>query len=519
MTESTAIVLAQRIGWLRQMRRDTYAVAQEWVGLSCTAKQIDSKGAIAAEEWLAGPMSVLRHLGLLQKTLEHLLKTDSPLLNDDELERRSDSWVANVFPRGWVDPLLFSGYRAEIRFLKKESPSSIRDNMARSYFEDNGEWVGCCVVLGAGNVSSIGLQDVLNKVFCENYKCVLKLNPVNDYLGEIYEQAFRVLIDAKVLEIVHGGAEVGARLVHDVATTAVHITGSSRVHDAIVHGDPPLDKPITSELGCVTPIMIVPGKWSQRQLRYQAVNVASMLVNNASFNCNAAKVLVTAKGWPQRKVFLDALRCVLAKTETRFAYYPGAEQRHADFCAVYPDAVVSSDSVPQGHLPWVLASGLDANVATQIAFTDEAWCGVLAEVPLAVETPADFLSSAPEFCNQHLFGNLSCGIIIDAATRRSVSDAYEHAIDQLRYGAVAVNAWPAVVYALGVTPWGAYPENTLGAISSGLGFVHNTRMFDGIEKCVLEAPFRSMIYPPWMVDHQRPLAVAKAFTWLEAYRY
>lgn len=58
MTESTAIVLAQRIGWLRQMRRDTYAVAQEWVGLSCTAKQIDSKGAIAAEEWLAGPMSV-----------------------------------------------------------------------------------------------------------------------------------------------------------------------------------------------------------------------------------------------------------------------------------------------------------------------------------------------------------------------------------------------------------------------------------------------------------------------------
>jgi hypothetical protein len=59
----------------------------------------------------------------------------------------------------------------------------------------------------------------------------------------------------------------------------------------------------------------------------------------------------------------------------------------------------------------------------------------------------------------------------------------------------------------------------LGAISSGLGFVHNTRMFDGIEKCVLEAPFRSMIYPPWMVDHQRPLAVAKAFTWLEAYRY
>ena len=517
--ECTAGVLAQRIDWLRQMRRDTYAVAQEWVVAGCAAKQIDSKSAIASEEWLAGPTSVLRHLGLLQKTLEHLLKTDAPLLNDDELEQRSGSWVAKVFPRGWLDPLLFSGYRAEIRFLKNESPSSIRANMARNYFEDNGEWAGRCVVLGAGNVSSIGLQDVLNKVFCENYKCVLKLNPVNDYLGEIYEQAFRVLIEAEVLEIVHGGAEVGARLVHDAETTAVHITGSSRVHDAIVHGDPPLDKPITSELGCVTPIMIVPGEWSQRQLRDQAVNVASMLVNNASFNCNAAKVLVTAKGWPQRKDFLDALRYVLAKTETRFAYYPGAEQRHADFCAAYPDAVVSPDGVPQGHLPWVLASGLDAKVVTQIAFTDEAWCGVLAEVPLAVETPADFLSSATEFCNQHLFGNLSCGIIIDEATRKSVGDAYEQAINELRYGAVAVNVWPAVVYALGVTPWGAYPENSLENISSGIGFVHNTRMFEGIEKCVLEAPFRPVIHPPWMVNNKHRLAVAKAFTWLEARRY
>ncbi|MDE0586678.1 MAG: hypothetical protein OSB63_08690, partial [Planctomycetota bacterium] len=99
MMECTAGVLSQRIDWLRQMRRDTYAVAQEWVVAGCAAKQIDSNSALASEEWLAGPMSVLRHLGLLQKTLEHLLTTDAPLLNDDELEQRSGSWVAKVFPR------------------------------------------------------------------------------------------------------------------------------------------------------------------------------------------------------------------------------------------------------------------------------------------------------------------------------------------------------------------------------------------------------------------------------------
>ena len=37
------------------------------------------------------------------------------------------------------------------------------------------------------------------------------------------------------------------------------------------------------------------------------VNVAGMVVNNGSFNCNAAKMLVTSKSWPQREEFLRVL--------------------------------------------------------------------------------------------------------------------------------------------------------------------------------------------------------------------
>ena len=58
--------------------------------------------------------------------------------------------------------------------------------------------------------------------------------------------------------------------------------------------DPVLKKSITSELGNVSPVMIVPGDYTEEELWFQARNVATMVVNNASFNCNAAKMLVTA---------------------------------------------------------------------------------------------------------------------------------------------------------------------------------------------------------------------------------
>ena len=89
---------------------------------------------------------------------------------------------------------------------------------------------------------------------------------------------------------------------------AVHVTGSADTHDAIVWGpqgeerrrrlaenDPLLTKPITSELGNVTPWIVVPGEYSERELQFQAENVAAMIANNASFNCIAAKMIVPSR--------------------------------------------------------------------------------------------------------------------------------------------------------------------------------------------------------------------------------
>ncbi len=73
-------------------------------------------------------------------------------------------------------------------------------------------------------------------------------------------------------------------------------------------GTPALTKPVAAELGCVTPCLVVPGGWTQRDLEYHADNIVSAKSHNAGHNCLAAEVIITAKDWPQREAFLDALR-------------------------------------------------------------------------------------------------------------------------------------------------------------------------------------------------------------------
>ena len=109
----------------------------------------------------------------------------------------------------------------------------------------------------------------------------------------------------------------------------IHITGSSRTHDAIVFGggaegaarkaagQPVSTKRITSELGNVSPTIVVPGPWSERDLAFQAEHIATQKLHNGGFNCIASQVLITHDGWELGDRLLDrvadgALGCARA---------------------------------------------------------------------------------------------------------------------------------------------------------------------------------------------------------------
>ena len=163
-------------------------------------------------------------------------------------------------------------------------------------------------------------MDVFTKMFIEGKVCLLKMNPVNAWLGPHLERGLEPLLSRGFLRIVYGSADVGASLVYDERIRDVHLTGSDKTHDTIVWGPPGpdrdrrkaqntplLDKPITSELGNVGPVVIVPHDYSDEELEFQARNVVTMIANNAGFNCNAAHVIITSSSWPQRERFFDVV--------------------------------------------------------------------------------------------------------------------------------------------------------------------------------------------------------------------
>ncbi|MGJ3248330.1 MAG: aldehyde dehydrogenase family protein [Elainellaceae cyanobacterium] len=509
--------IQERLQILRQCMVNMHRVADTWVKVVCQIKGIPDGAALEGEVWMTGPSAVLRNLRLLIHALEAGGQPQAK-----QIRTRPDGQaIAQVFPDTWIDRLSLLGYAAEIWIEPGRSPSQ---GAPYRHPPDRGR-VG--LVLGAGNISSIGPMDALYKLFAEHQVVILKMHPLLNALGAVIETAFQPLIERSVLAVVYGGGELGQYLCHHSEVDTIHITGSHHTHDCIVWGNSPteqrdrppsqtpaLTKPITSELGCVTPILVVPGEWTSSDLEFQAQHVANMLVHNASFNCVAGKVVVMAKGWAQRADFLDCLHRAIAAMPPRPSYYPGAFQRYQAFLDCYPQSILLG-SAADGCIPWTVIPDVMPKKG-EYALSHEAFCGVLAEVTLEVDHPSDFLERAVAFVNQSVWGNLSCSLLIDPKTATRCADELEEAIAQLRYGTIALNTWPGIAYSLGVLPWGAFPGNPLDDIESGRGIVHNAYLFDYPQKSVLRAPFRVLSTPFWFTNHRNLRQVGQRLTALEA---
>lgn len=373
-------------------------------------------------------------------------------------------------------------------------------------------------------------MDAFTKMFIEGLVCIIKMNPVNEWVGPHLEYALAPLIDAGYLRIVYGGAEVGRALVESQLIADVHITGSDRTHDLIVWGPPGpererrlregaplLQVPISSELGNVSPVAIVPFEYSDDELRFQARNVATMVANNASFNCNAAKMLITSARWPQRERFLNLLEKSLEGMPTRRAYYPGAFQRYEALVGTHPNVKILG-SRTDTHLPWTLLLDVDAEREDQPLFTTEPFCSILSETCVGSSDPVEFLYRATEFMNERLWGTLNATLIIAPKLERdgTVRRVVDECIAALRYGTVAINHWPGLCYGAATLPWGGHPSATLSNIQSGLGWVHNTYMLEGIEKSVIRGPIKMWPTPPWFSDNRHTTALGPRLVAMEA---
>ena len=508
----TRTTTQERVDLLRVCLNGICLEGRDWVRESCRAKGHALGSPGEGEEWLSGPVVLARGIRLL---MEAIAAERQPPLHAVRTGTGGQSIVA-VFPATRLEAAAYRDLRGEVWLEPGAQPTQGR----------RGDPAGrVCAVLGAGNQAAIPALDALYKLFVEDQVVLLKMNPVNAYAGPYISRAFWRLIEAGLFTVVYGGADLGELLVSHPDVDTLHITGAAATHDAIVWGSDPAEqarrkkagtplnpRPITSELGCVTPIVVMPGRWSPAALRQQARQTATMIAHNAGFNCNSGQVIVTARGWAQRQDFLSEVADALEGFGTRRAYYPGARGRWQAFLSRYPGARKLGTPAEADALPWLLAEV--PPTPGELAFTKEAFCGLAVSTALEGSTdPADFADEAARFCNEQLWGNLSAALLHGEDTPEP---AVEHAVRALRYGAVGVNVWPGVIFGLGVLPWGAFPGNTPDNVQSGIGTVHNTLLLDRPQKSVLRAPPVVTPEPMWFLDNPRGPRLGPVLTDFEA---
>ncbi len=315
---------------------------------------------------------------------------------------------------------------------------------------------GLGLVLGAGNVTAIPVLDVVSELIAGGRVTILKLNPTMDPLLTVFQRALAPLIELDLLRIVRGGPEVGAYLTRHPAIEHVHITGSAATFNAIVWGTgadaarrratgkPALRAPISAELGGVSPIIVVPGPWSAADLRFQAQHVVTMRLNNSGHNCVAGQVVIVSADWDLKDAFLDALRTAYAQAPQRLVWYPRAQERLDEVRVGHPHAEGTADR---------LLVRLDGDDPAE---TTEYFAPVLAVRELPGLGQA-FLEAAVDYANDRLTGTLGANVLIDPATEEELGGTFEDALEKLRYGSIAVNAWTGTMFALPTLPWGPSP--------------------------------------------------------------
>lgn len=496
--------LERKIALLDGLKRSIYALAPQWVERAAQAKGLQPGSHLAGEEWISGPWAVLYALNRYLRTLRGIAARGTSPLPKPRL-RPDGRTVVTVFPRTAYDRLLLSGIRAQVFFQYGVRPDEVVAEAAAFYSQalPKGR---VSLVLGAGNISSIAPLDVLYKLLESGSVCMLKMNPINDYLGPMLERAFSAFIDAGYLRFAYGGADVGAYLCSHDLVEEIHITGSENTHAAIAAaaGD---RKRITSELGNVSPTIVIPGPWSKTDLSFQAENIATQKAHNAGFNCIAAQVLILPKAWSLSGALRDSVAGVFERMEQRPEYYPGAEQRRTHLAC---DATKLRTIVP-----------IDARAPDNAALISEAFCGVLACVELEGDVEA-YVRAAVAFANERLYGTLGANIVVHPETMKAYPHLLDEVIAELHYGCIAVNGWTGVGYFITETPWGAFPGHTLHDAGSGIGVVHNSYMLARTEKSVVYAPFtpfpRSMRSghfsllprPPWFITNRMQAEIGRA---------
>ena len=458
---------------------------------------------IAASEEMVNSAIMVGTIRALIRTYLSVVKTSKPPKIKSQRALTGPQYITSVFPYDFADtmsPYGMSGVKGEVWTV---------DGPPIQKYSSNGH---VSLVLGAGNQNFLAFGDVMHEMFIKGNVTILKHHPIREFCSPFYEEIFADLIDEGFFVSTRGNLDISSWLCQHDFVDAVHMTGGTATHDAIVWGSDPetqiqnkgsntpvLTKPMTSELGCITPWIIASGvEWTDKELRRHASQLAKAFVSHNSCNCLSPKVVILDEDWPQIEKFIGYLREILSKAKCPPPYYPGSRRRFQGFEEAYPKDALEliqsgSASTRTDHdfgdpLGWMLVHmNADSN---PYAVQNEAFSPVLAIYRMKGHNQCDvFLPKAVNYVNEEVWGTLSCTLLFHDRLKKSHHETLEHAISKLRYGSIAINLWTSIVYGLDGCTWGAFPGESLDRVASGIGRTRNAFLIQNVEKSVLRSAF------------------------------
>jgi len=414
---------------------------------------------------MAGTLMGIQHL------YESLIKGEMPKpLHTEKVD--NNLYEIQVFPMHSKDKLSAGKQRGYIHVEGQPKQVNPMDKPA-----------GVIAVSGAGNYSSS--IEMAMALFLENKVTIHKPHAINEATDAIWEKIFQPLIDINAVAFCD--ADQGRQMSALEGLHAIYFTGSTGVAHAIQNQ---ASAPLVSECGGNNPCIIVPGKWSDKDLKRQAIQLASVGKLNGGAVCGRPQTIITSKNWAQREQFLDELRKAIAEeTFACSSHYPGVDKTKNAFLEHQSTAeVLKPENGKHNKSDFVLIPNISEE---DFAVTNEAFCQIYSEIPLDISTDIDaFLTKATDFCNNKLLGSLGCMVLIDNDTMKANETRLNKAIQELNYGGIAVNDVPPNIWLNAYLTWGGCGETTENFVS-GVGNFGNALNFENIKKSVIKNDFNA----------------------------
>src|SRR5690606_32594995 len=160
------LTVGQRATLLRAVRSSVAASAEQWAQTAATAKGLHARHPLRGEEGLSGPYSAPGALDAYVETLSRIDRGANPL--EDVRIGRAPAGRTRVhaFPLTRADRVLLSGFSGEVWLQPGITPRTARASAGLA--QRTGEAGGVGLVLGAGNVTSIPVLDVLYELLAHN---------------------------------------------------------------------------------------------------------------------------------------------------------------------------------------------------------------------------------------------------------------------------------------------------------------------------------------------------------------